>query len=110
MHASNAMGILQLAMPASRTWNHTLPGNTFMGAAFWIKRFLTVLAGASAIICAAQLIKDHDLTYSATQAAVWATIAAALFTTARIFQSRRGRHCAICKDTPEMRRSRDDDV
>lgn len=110
MHASDAMGILQLAMPASRTWNHTLPGNTFMGAAFWIKRFLTVLAGASAIICAAQLIKGHDLTYSATQAAVWATIAAALFTTARIFQSRRGRHCAICKDTPEMRRSRDDDV
>lgn len=110
MHASDAMGILQLAMPASRTWNHTLPGNTFMGAAFWIKRFLTVLVGASAIICAAQLIKGHDLTYSATQAAVWATIAAALFTTARIFQSRRGRHCAICKDTPEMRRSRDDDV
>lgn len=112
MHASDAMGILQLAMPASRTWNHTLPGNTFMGAAFWIKRFLTVLAGAFAIICAAQLIKGHDLTYSATQAAVWATIAAALFTTARIFQSRRGRHCAICKDTPEMRRTSrgDDDV
>lgn len=55
------------------------------------------------------MIKGHDPAYSATQAAARATNAAAMFTTARIFQSRSGQHCAICKDTPEMRRTRRND-
>jgi len=76
-----------------------------MGAAFWIKRFFTVLLGAFAFICAAQLLKGHDFTYASTQGAIWGLIAAAVFTVARIYQSRRGQHCAICKDTPEMQQS-----
>ena len=73
-----------------------------MGTTFWFKRFLTVLVGAFVIIGAAQMLKGRDLPYSATQAAIWGTIAATVFTAARVFQSRRGQHCAICKDTPEM--------
>lgn len=75
-----------------------------MGIRFWIKRFLTVLVGAFVIICAAQFLRGHDFRYAAVQAAVWGIITASVFTVARVFQSRRGQHCAICKDTPEMQR------
>jgi len=73
-----------------------------MGTMFWIKRFLTVLVGAFLIIGAAQMLKGHDLPYSVTQAAIWGAVAATVFTGARLYQSRKGRHCALCKDTPEM--------
>jgi hypothetical protein len=76
-----------------------------MDASFWIKRFFTVLIGAFVIIAAVQLLKGHDLRYSAEQAAVWALIASSVFTVARFIQSRRGQHCAICKDTPEMQQA-----
>ncbi len=74
-----------------------------MGTAFWIKRYLVVLAGAFAIICAAQLLKGHDLEYSATQGAIWGVISAAIFTAVRYRQASRKQHCALCRDTPEMK-------
>ena len=73
-----------------------------MGAKFWIKRFAVVLGGAFAIIFLAQLLRGHDLPYAATQGAMWGAIAASVFAVARIYQSRRKQHCAICRDTPEM--------
>lgn len=73
-----------------------------MGAAFWIRRFFTVLVLASVIIAAAQWAKGHTVEYAVTQGAIWGSLTAAVFTVARIFQSRRKQHCAICKDTPEM--------
>ena len=74
-----------------------------MSSAFWIKRFVTVLVGAFVVICLAQLLQGHSWSYSAGQGAIWGSMAAAVFITARFFQSRRGQHCAVCKDTPEMR-------
>ena len=76
-----------------------------MGTHFWIKRFLVVLAGAFVVIAAAQLLKGHSVSYSAAQAGIWGVVSALVFTVARFFQARRGQHCAICKDTPEMRQS-----
>lgn len=66
-----------------------------------MKRFLVVLLGAFVIIGVVQLLKGHDVAYSVTQAAIWSTISALVFTVGRFFQARRGQHCAICKDTPE---------
>ncbi|MEO8809924.1 MAG: hypothetical protein ABI386_06735 [Rhodanobacter sp.] len=77
-----------------------------MSTTFWLKRFFTVLLGAFAIICVAQLLKGHRVDYSVTQAAVWGLLSALVFTTGRYFQARRGRHCALCSDTPEMQRDR----
>ncbi|KQZ45023.1 hypothetical protein [Duganella sp. Root1480D1] len=74
-----------------------------MGTAFWIKRFLVVLAGAFAIISLAQALRGHAIEYSATQGAIWGVIGAAIFTLARYRQARKGQHCALCRDTPEMR-------
>ena len=73
-----------------------------MSAAFWIKRFFTVLVGAFIVIAAAQLLKGYGVKYSAAHGAIWGFVSAAVFTAARYWQSRRGQHCAICKDTPEM--------
>lgn len=75
-----------------------------MSTRFWIKRFLVVLALAFAVICTAQLLKGRGMEYSASQAAIWSVASALVFTVARYFQSRRGQHCALCKDTPEMQR------
>lgn len=74
-----------------------------MGTAFWIKRFLVVLMGAFVIICMAQVLRGHDWAYSATQGAIWGVLGAAVFTVARYRQAKKGQHCALCRDTPEMR-------
>ncbi len=72
-----------------------------MGPVFWIKRFFLVMSGAFVVISAAQWLKGHGLEYALTQGAIWGAISASIFVSARIYQSRRGVHCAICKDTPE---------
>jgi hypothetical protein len=74
----------------------------FLSIGFWVKRFLTVLVGAATIIFIAQLLKGHSVAYSAPQAAIWGVAAAIIFTVTRFFRARRGQHCAICKDTPQM--------
>ncbi len=76
-----------------------------MSTIFWIKRFFTVLAGAFVVIGIAQALKGHSWPYSASQGAIWGLIAATVFVVARFFQARRGQHCAVCRDTPEMQRS-----
>lgn len=72
-----------------------------IGTAFWSRRFLLVFVSASAIIAGAQMLKGHTLGYAVFQGTLWAAIASTVFTGARIYQSRRGQHCAICRDTPE---------
>jgi hypothetical protein len=73
-----------------------------MGTAFWIRRFLTVLVLVGVIVALVQWLKGHSWQYASTQGAIWGSLSAAVFTVARIYQSRRKQHCAICKDTPEM--------
>lgn len=60
-----------------------------MGTAFWIRRFFTVLILAGAVITLAQWTKGHPLQYALTQGAFWGSLSAAVFTVARIYQSRR---------------------
>lgn len=74
---------------------------------FWLKRFFVVLIGAFIIIAGAQWLKGNDALYAATHGAIWSLISAIIFTAARFYQSRRGQHCALCKDTPEMQRGSD---
>ncbi|NDK39746.1 hypothetical protein DT603_12925 [Pseudoxanthomonas gei] len=73
-----------------------------MGNGFWIRRFFTVVGGAFLVICAAQLLRGHALPDAALQGAIWGAISATVFTVSRFLQARQGRHCAVCKDTPEM--------
>lgn len=78
-----------------------------MGAAFWIRRFARVFAGAFALIVASHLLRGRGLAHALTEAALWATLSAIVFTGARLVQSRRGQHCAVCRDTPDVHRPRE---
>jgi hypothetical protein len=73
-----------------------------MGTAFWIRRFFLALAIAFAVIAASHLVRGRGIEYAVTQGAIWSVISATIFTVGRYFQARRGQHCAICRDTPEM--------
>ena len=73
-----------------------------MGILFWLRRFLLVFCIAFAVIVSAHLLRGHELAFSLSESLLWAMISANIFTASRIHQSRKGRHCALCKDTPEM--------
>lgn len=74
-----------------------------MGIGFWVRRFVVVFAGAFVVIATAQVLKGHAAPQAAGEGLVWASVSASVFVAARIVQARRGRHCALCRDTPEMR-------
>jgi sensor domain CHASE-containing protein len=74
-----------------------------MPLSFWIRRYVSVLVGAFVVIAAAQLLQGHAWQDSLADAALWAAVSATVFTVARYLQARRGQHCALCRDTPELR-------
>ena len=80
-----------------------------MSPTFWIKRFFVVLLGAFVIISLAQGLKGRPWLDAIREGAIWGPITAVIFTVARIIQARRGQHCAICKDTPEMQSAQEDE-
>jgi hypothetical protein len=73
-----------------------------MGPAFWVRRFCFVFLLALVIITGAQRLKGHAVADIIGESVLWAAISAAVFTAARIYHSQKGRHCALCGDTPEM--------
>ena len=77
-----------------------------MDKAFWIKRYLVVLAIAFAIIVAGQLLQQRTMEHALFEGAVWGPLAAAIFIAVRIVRSRLGQACAMCDDIPQARESR----
>jgi hypothetical protein len=73
-----------------------------MKPTFWIKRFFVVFVGAFFILVVVGLLKGRSLEKVTAESAVWASVTAAVFVIARIYQSRKGQHCELCRDTPEM--------
>ncbi|MEO8001368.1 MAG: hypothetical protein ABI644_05785 [Arenimonas sp.] len=73
-----------------------------MGVLFWLRRFLLVFSVAFAMIVSAHLLRGHELMYSLSESLLWAMISANIFTASRIYQSRKGIHCALCNDIPGM--------
>jgi hypothetical protein len=72
-----------------------------MGRTFWIKRFAAATALIFGALMLVELLKGHPPAAALTFSATWSVISGVVFTGARIYQSRRGRHCAICRDTPD---------
>lgn len=71
---------------------------------FWIKRFFVFFTGAFLVLLIVGLLKERPLERAAAESAVWAGITAVVFVAARFYQARKGQHCALCRDTPEMAR------
>lgn len=76
-----------------------------MGKAFWVRRFFVVWGLALVVIALAQIVKGHEVSVAVAEGGRWGLLSATVFVTARMWQSRRKQHCAICRDTPEMRRT-----
>jgi len=74
-----------------------------MPLSFWIKRFLTVFLGAFVVLLVVGILKEKAFAVAAKEAALWAGIAATIFLATRIYRSRKGQHCELCGDTPQMR-------
>lgn len=72
-----------------------------MKPTFWIRRFLFVFAGAFAVLVAAGLVRGRPWPVILADSALWAALAAGLFVATRLYHSRRGRHCELCRDMPE---------
>ena len=75
-----------------------------MGTWFWVRRFFTVLALAFVLIAGAHLLRGRSAKYAVSEGIVWSLITASIFISTRLYRSRKGQHCAMCADTPEMQK------
>jgi hypothetical protein len=73
-----------------------------MSLTFWIKRFCLVFCGAFVVLLAVNLLKGKGARASVIESVIWAGIATTVFIATRLYYSRKGKHCALCRDTPEM--------
>ncbi|MBK0392458.1 hypothetical protein [Ramlibacter algicola] len=69
-----------------------------MGTAFWIRRFAFMFVIAFVITGGSQLLRGRAVEASLEHGLLWGLVSAAVFVGGRLYQSRRGRHCALCND------------
>jgi len=74
-----------------------------MTFSFWLQRFLTVFTGVGVVLLAVYLARGRPLAPAAGEAAGWAGAATVIFIATRVYRSRRGQHCELCGDTPQLR-------
>jgi hypothetical protein len=75
-----------------------------MGMAFWIRRYVVVFCIALVVIGVAQWLKGKSVDAALSHALLWSAMSTSVFIAARMYQSARKQHCALCRDTPEMQR------
>jgi hypothetical protein len=71
-----------------------------MPLSFWIRRFLTIFAGAFVILFVVGLAKGRPLRQVAVESAMWSAIASSLFIATRLYHLSKGRRCELCQDAP----------
>lgn len=71
-----------------------------MTVTWWIGRFAQVLALVFVILLAAEVIKGGNIANGWRDSAIWAGVAAAIFTGSRFYRVRKRQACALCQDTP----------
>ena len=71
-----------------------------MGTAFWIRRFAVAFVIAFVVLAGAQLVRGRAIDASLQHGLLWGLVSAGVFVGARLYQSSRGRHCALCNDIP----------
>jgi hypothetical protein len=72
-----------------------------MKPSFWIRRFVFVFLGVFAVLAVAGFARARPWQVVLADSALWSALSSTLFVAARLYQSSRGRHCALCGDTPE---------
>jgi hypothetical protein len=74
-----------------------------MSLTFWIKRFLIVFSGVFVVLLAISVLRERALERLVGESALWAGISTAIFIATRVYRLRKGQHCELCGDTPELR-------
>jgi hypothetical protein len=69
---------------------------------FWIKRFLVVFAGVFVVLLAVGILRGRTPSSVAMESAFWSLVTTSIFLATRLVRSRRGQHCELCRDTPEL--------
>ena len=72
-----------------------------MNPVFWIKRFFAATVLVFVALLVVELLKGHGLEAALTFSLVWSFITSAIYTGARIYRSRKGQSCAVCRDAQE---------
>ena len=65
-----------------------------------LRWYATVFTIAFVVIAAAHLLRARPMNYALSEALVWASITAAVYVASRLYNARRGRHCALCESPP----------
>ena len=63
----------------------------------WLRWLLAAFAIAAPVIFLAHVLRDRPLNYAVSEALVWGGISAWIYVVGRIYNVRRGRHCALCE-------------
>ena len=71
-----------------------------MGFVFWLRRFVLIFTLVFTVLICVHLLRGHELIFTLKESLLWGIISANIFVVSRIYDSRRGRHCVLCKDTP----------
>lgn len=71
-----------------------------MGIVFWIRRFILIFCLVFAVLVCVHLLQGHEPVFSLKESLLWGIISANIFVASRIYDFRRGKHCALCNDTP----------
>jgi hypothetical protein len=77
-----------------------------MGAIFWLKRYLLAAAPLFAILAAVEWFKGSTTKDDYLSAAIWAGVAAAIFTYTSWRRFRNAQACGVCDDLSSAAKSK----
>lgn len=76
-----------------------------MSTKFWILRAIRVFTLVAILLFMVEILKGHDIQSALSFALLWSFIATAIFIATRLYHSSKGRHCALCNDTPDDKKA-----
>ncbi|QMW15544.1 hypothetical protein IT970_05625 [Pseudoalteromonas sp. A41-2] len=76
-----------------------------MSTKFWILRAIRVFTLVAILLFMVEILKGHDTQSALSFALLWSFIATAIFIATRLYHSSKGRHCALCNDTPDDKKA-----
>ena len=69
--------------------------------AFWVRRYFVVAGAAFVLLVAVGLLKGREFDRVVTESLLWGLVTSAVFTAVRYRNARKGKACALCRDTVE---------
>jgi len=71
-----------------------------------LRWYATVFTVAFLVIASAHLLRARPLAFAISEALLWSSITAAIYVATRLYNSHRGRECALCTAVDQTPRGR----